>query len=157
MKHTPQSDSEKTSAPELTPYRRARAFVYTVINALLEGKFATGIHDVAHFEQVIQEHLANGTQQDCALAPFAPSPEGPPRPKRRRGQQPGAKGPRRQLRADLPEQIINHTLEHGQLICPGCGKVRPELRLREESQEIGWEVRLVRRRHVRFRYGPSCQ
>jgi len=87
----------------------------------------------------------------------APSAEGAARPKRRRGQQPGAKGPRRQLRADLPEQIINHTLEHGQLICPGCGKVRPELRLREESQEIGWEVRLVRRRHVRFRYGPSCQ
>ena len=69
----------------------------------------------------------------------------------------GAKGPRRQLRADLPEQIIHHTLEPEQLVCPCCGKVRPELSLREQSQEIGWEVRLVRRRHVRFRYGPSCQ
>jgi transposase len=87
----------------------------------------------------------------------APSAEGAPRPKGRRGQQPGAKGPKRQLRADLPEQIINHTLEPWQLVCPGCGKVRPELSLREQSQEIGWEVRLVRRRHVRFRYGPSCQ
>ena len=77
--------------------------------------------------------------------------------KRRRGQQPGATGPKRQVRADLPEQIIHHTLEPWQLVCPGCGKVRPELSLREESQEIGWEVRLVRRRHVRFRYGPSCQ
>ena len=86
-----------------------------------------------------------------------PSAEGAPHPKRRRGQQPGAKGPRRQLRADLPEQVINHTLETGQLVCPCCGKVRPELSLREQSQEIGWEVRLVRRRHVRFRYGPSCQ
>jgi transposase len=87
----------------------------------------------------------------------APSAEGAPRPKGRRGQQPGAKGPKRQLRADLPEQIIHHTLEPWQLVCPGCGKVRPELSLREQSQEIGWEVRLVRRRHVRFRYGPSCQ
>jgi hypothetical protein len=87
----------------------------------------------------------------------APSAEGAPRPKRRRGQQPGAKGPRRQLRADLPEQVIHHTLEPSQLICPGCGKVRPELSLQEQSQEIGWEVRLVRRRHVRHRYGPSCQ
>jgi len=87
----------------------------------------------------------------------APSAEGAPRPKRRRGQQPGARGPKRQVPADLPEQIIHHTREPWQLVCPCCGKVRPELSLREESQEIGWEVRLVRRRHVRFRYGPSCQ
>jgi len=86
-----------------------------------------------------------------------PSAPGAVRPKRRRGQQPGAKGPQRRVRADLPEQIINHTLAPGQLVCPDCGKVRPELSLTEESQEIGWEVRLVRRRHVRHRYGPSCQ
>jgi len=71
MKHTPQSDSEKTSAPELTPYRRARAFGYTVINALLEGKFATGIQDVAHFEQVIQDHLA---MEPNKIAPWCRSP-----------------------------------------------------------------------------------
>ena len=71
MKHTPQSDSEKTSAPELTPYRRARAFGYTVINALLEGKFATGIQDVAHFEQVIQDHLA---MEPNKIAPWHRSP-----------------------------------------------------------------------------------
>ena len=82
---------------------------------------------------------------------------GPPRPKRRRGQQPGAKGPKRQMRLDLPEQIIHHTLEPEQLVCSCCGKVRPELSLQEQSQEIGWEVRLVRRCHVRARYGPSCQ
>jgi transposase len=61
------------------------------------------------------------------------------------------------VRADLPEPIIHHTLEPSQLVCPCCGKLRPELSLREQSQEIGWEVRLVRRRHVRFRYGPNCQ
>ena len=36
-----------------------------------------------------------------------PSAEGAPRPKRRRGQQPGAKGPQRRVRADLPEQILS--------------------------------------------------
>src|SRR5664279_4487138 len=71
MKHTPQRDLEKTSAPELTPYRRARAFGYTVINALLEGKFAAGIHDVAHFEQVIQDHLA---MEPNKIAPWHRSP-----------------------------------------------------------------------------------
>src|ERR1035438_3137305 len=90
-------------------------------------------------------------------SPGTPGATGVPRPKRRRWQPPGAKGPRRQARLDLPEQIINHTLAPSQLVCPCCGKVRPELSLTEQSQEIGWEVRLVRRRHVRFRYGPSCQ
>jgi hypothetical protein len=71
MKHTPQSDSERTSAPELPPYRRARAFGYTVINALLEGKFAAGIQDVAHFEQVIQDHLA---MEPNKIAPWHRSP-----------------------------------------------------------------------------------
>ena len=109
-------------------------------------------------------------QQFGRKSESGPNPEGSPpqptgapgaqdaaSPKRRRGQQPGAKGPRRKVRADLPEQIIHHTLAPSQLVCPCCGKVRPELSLKEESQEIGWEVRLVRRRHVRFRYGPSCQ
>ena len=48
----------------------------------------------------------------------APNAEGAPGPKRRRGQQPGAKGPRRRVRSDLPEQIINHTLAPSQLVCP---------------------------------------
>jgi hypothetical protein len=61
------------------------------------------------------------------------------------------------LLGHLLQQIFHHTLTPSQLVCPWCGKVRPELSLREESQEIGWEVRLVRRRYVRFRYGPSCQ
>ena len=76
---------------------------------------------------------------------------------RRRGQQPGAKGPKRQGRGNLPAQVIDHTLEESQRTCGVCGKVHPELALREESQEVGWEVRLVRRVHRRFRYGPSCQ
>ena len=104
------------------------------------------------------ESRPNPGAEVSASPPARPAPRAPrPSPKRRRGQQPGAKGPQRRVRADLPEQIIHHTLEPSQLVCPCCGKVRPELSLREQSQEIGWEVRLVRRRHVRFRYGPSCQ
>ena len=76
---------------------------------------------------------------------------------RRRGQQAGGKGPKRKRRENLGEQIIDHTLEESQRTCGVCGKVHPELALREQSQEVGWEVRLVRRVHRRFRYGPSCQ
>lgn len=75
----------------------------------------------------------------------------------RRGQQRGGKGPKRQRRGNLPEQVINHTLEESGRTCGVCGKVHPQLAMWEESQEVGWEVRLVRRVHRRFRYGPSCQ
>ena len=68
-----------------------------------------------------------------------------------------AKGPQRQRRLDLPEHIIEHRLGEAERTCPICGKLRPELRLTEESQQIEWEVRLVGHRHVRHRYGPSCE
>ena len=76
---------------------------------------------------------------------------------RPRGQQRGGKGPARRLRLHLPEQIVEHRLSQAERTCPRCGKLRPELRLTEESQQIEWEVRLVRHRHVRHRYGPSCE
>ncbi len=77
--------------------------------------------------------------------------------RRRRGQQPGGQGPKRQRRLALPEQTTHYTLSEAERTCPLCGKVRPELGLTAESEEIEWEVRLVRRRHVRHRYGPSCE
>lgn len=96
------------------------------------------------------------TENGCAATTGTAEEAGLGQTRRRRGQQRGAKGPKRKARCDLPEQIIHHTLEESQRICACCGKVRPELSLQEQSHEIGWEVRLVRRRHVRFRYGPSC-
>jgi transposase len=77
-----------------------------------------------------------------------------PRP---RGQQRGGKGPKRLRRLHLPEHIIDHRLSEAERTCPRCGKLRPELGLSEESEQIEWEVRLVRHRHVRHRYGPSCE
>jgi transposase len=86
----------------------------------------------------------------AAAEPEAPAP-------RARGQQRGSKGPQRQRRLDLPEQLIEHRLREAERTCPICGKLRPALRLTEESQQIEWEVRLVGHRHVRHRYGPSCE
>ena len=40
--------------------------------------------------------------------------------------------------------------------CARCGEIRPATGLTEQSEEIEWKVRLVRRRHVHHRYGPSC-
>jgi transposase len=76
--------------------------------------------------------------------------------KRRRGQQPGGPGPKRQRRLHLPEQTTHHLLSEAERTCPICGKLRPASGLTEESEEVEWKVRLVRHRHVRHRYGPSC-
>jgi transposase len=76
---------------------------------------------------------------------------------RARGQQRGGPGPKRQRRWQLPEQVVEHRLSEAQRSCPLCGKLRPELGLTEQSEQIEWEVRWVRHRHVRHRYGPSCE
>jgi transposase len=76
--------------------------------------------------------------------------------KRGRGQQPGAKGPKRKRRLNLPEQITQHTIPENERTCPICGKIRPETGLTEESEEIEWKICVMRHRHVRHRYGPSC-
>jgi transposase len=82
--------------------------------------------------------------------------EPPAQRKRKRGQQPGGKGPKRQRRLNLPQEITHHHLREEERTCPICHKVRPEIGLTEESEEIEWEVCLKRRRHIRHCYGPSC-
>jgi transposase len=76
--------------------------------------------------------------------------------KRKRGQQPGRKGPKRRARENIPQEITHHTLAEPERTCEVCGLIRPETGLTQESEEIEWEVKLVRRRHIRHRYGPSC-
>lgn len=93
---------------------------------------------------------------DAGPANKGPAAQGTAGGKRGRGQQRGAKGPKRQRPVNLPVTDIDHRLEEAQRVCPCCGKVRPEIGLTEDSEEIGWEVRLVRRRHKRHRYGPAC-
>ena len=75
---------------------------------------------------------------------------------RKRGQQPGGQGPKRRRRLNLPQETTHHHLSEQERTCQICGKIRPELGLTQESEEIEWEVRLKRRRHVRHSYGPSC-
>ena len=78
------------------------------------------------------------------------------RGRRKRGQQPGAKGPKRRLRLNLPEEATHHQLSEPERTCAICHKIRPEIGLTEESEQIEWEICLKRRRHIRHCYGPSC-
>jgi transposase len=95
---------------------------------------------------------AEGSQK-----PAQPAAAGGASPtKRRRGQQRGGKGPKRRRRLHLPEETTHHTFTEAERTCCLCGKIRPEAGLTEESEEIEWKVCLMRHRHVRHRYGPSC-
>ena len=76
---------------------------------------------------------------------------------RKRGKQPGAKGYGRKRREALPVEEVFHPLPDEAARCPGCGAPFVVFPGSEDSEEIHWEVRLIRRVHKRMRYQPTCQ
>jgi transposase len=98
----------------------------------------------------------SGTQGGAQSAVAANPGAGDGQSKRRRGHQPGARGPKRLRRLHLPVQTTHHTLSEAERTCRICGKVRPDLGLTEQSEQIEWKVTLVRHIHIRHRYGRGC-
>ena len=85
-----------------------------------------------------------------------PSEDAPVPAGRKRGQQPGQKGHGRKRRTGLSTQEIVHTLPPDQKKCPRCSRPFRIFPGTEDSDEISWEVVLVRRIHQRVRYQPTC-
>jgi len=79
-----------------------------------------------------------------------------PDKKRNRGKQPGAKGYGRKLHPDLPTEEVDRDLPQDEKHCRICGKPYKEFPKTEDSEEIHWEVRLVRRVYKRRRYYSTC-
>jgi transposase len=77
-------------------------------------------------------------------------------PGRKRGKQPGAKGYGRRRRTNLPVVEVAHDLPEPQKRCPICGKPFVVFPGTEDSEELDWEVHVVRRVHRRARYLRSC-
>jgi len=77
-------------------------------------------------------------------------------PQRRRGKQRGAKGYGRRRRTNLPAVQTVHDLPQAQRRCPICGKPFLLFPGTEDSEEVDWEVHIVRRLHRRLRYLKSC-
>lgn len=75
---------------------------------------------------------------------------------RKRGKQPGAKGYGRKRRLGLSTEEFHHRVPDEQQRCPECGKPWVCFPGTEDSDEIHWEVRLVRLIHKRARYLPTC-
>ncbi|MEA3508232.1 MAG: IS66 family transposase [Synergistota bacterium] len=75
---------------------------------------------------------------------------------RNRGQQPGAKGHGRRNHDELATQVIEHVLTKDSQHCPYCGLPFKETADTEDSEDVHWEVRLIRRIHKRKRYKRTC-
>jgi len=84
------------------------------------------------------------------------SPKASSAVQRKRGKQPGAKGYGRKRRLGLPTEEIHHRIPDEQQRCPKCGKPWVGFPGTEDSDEIHWEVHLVRLIHKRSRYLPTC-
>ena len=80
---------------------------------------------------------------------------------RARGQQPGSAGHGRTLRKNLPVEEVVLDLCEQQRRCPRCCLVWESFGSPQTSEQIEWEVRLVRRRTIRPKYrrpsGCRCQ
>ena len=75
---------------------------------------------------------------------------------RKRGQQQGKKSAGRRRHSELPVEEFVHDLAELKRCCPNCGLGYDDFHGTEDSEEIHWEVRLMRRVHRRKRYRRSC-
>ena len=101
---------------------------------------------------------ADGSESKSAESAEQSDAQGAPgKGKRKRGQQPGGKGPKRQRRANLSVEIVHHTIPESERTCSICHETAVDTGLTEESERIEWEVRLKRCRDVRHIYrGCGC-
>ena len=76
-------------------------------------------------------------------------------PAPRRGARFGHKGHGRKI-PDLPEVTVIHEIPDEQMYCPNCGKPRELTGIEEVSYEIDYEVRFVRKKHVRRKAISTC-
>ena len=64
---------------------------------------------------------------------------------------------RKQHTEPLPEQEIYHTLLDNDCNCPSCGAPRKSLNATEDSEEIDYQIKVVRIKHKRKVYKKTCE
>ena len=77
--------------------------------------------------------------------------------KRSRGQQVGTPGHGRKKRENLPTVEILHDLKEHEKTCPVCGLGFEQLPMTSDSEDIHFEVHVIRRVHKRKSYIPTCR
>lgn len=76
--------------------------------------------------------------------------------KRSRGQQEGSPGHGRKRRTNLPSIEVLHDLKEDEKYCSLCGLPFRLFPVTQDSEDIHYEIRLIRRIHKRKCYVPTC-
>lgn len=109
---------------------------------------------------LLQQQVFGKKSEKCKKTPPAtpakPGTIGLAVEKRKRGKQRGTKGYGRKCHQELATEEIIYPLPEASQSCPHCGKGFKKFPGTDDSEEIDWEVRLVRRVHKRLRYQPTC-
>lgn len=91
----------------------------------------------------------------ASTEPATPSSDGPAA-RRSRGHQPGAPGHGRHRHPNLPEVVVDHEVPTAERRCPRCRLPYRDLGDAQPTEELDWEVRVIRRVHRRHRYLRTC-
>ena len=102
-----------------------------------------------------EQQLFGRKTESSAATPAATTSRPDPAP-RRRGQQPGRKGPRRRDYAHLPAVHEDHQLPPDACCCRRCGRPFAPVSGTEDSTILEIEVQAHRRVIHRHRYRPTC-
>jgi len=94
--------------------------------------------------QAVQQTEVPESAGDCAPAQGG-----------KRGARFGHQGYGRKI-PDLPEITVIHDIPNDEMYCPNCGKLRSLSGFAEVSYEIDYEIRFVRKKHIRKKTFNTC-
>lgn len=105
-----------------------------------------------------QTEQSKDTQENDSNEQDLPArPDNSQEKKRSRGQQPGTPGHGRKPRNNLPGVEVIYDLKEHEKYCPICGLSFSPFPATKDSEDIHYEIRVVRRIHKRKMYLPTCQ
>jgi len=139
---------------QLTRKQQAQITELTQQNEALKAKVSQLQKQV--FGRKSEQRRSSAPEDQGGEQDVFSSPKTSPAGLRKRGKQPGAKGYGRKRRLKLPTEEFHHRIPDEQQRCPKCGKPWVGFPGTEDSDEIHWEVRLVRHIHKRSCYLPTC-
>ena len=121
-------------------------------------------HSVVELRRQVDYRRAQQVRADEGLSPRNQRPnqetsvdsEAAAESKKNRGKRPWLKDYGRKRRTGLSTEEIGHELPKEEQCCPICGKPFTSFPGSEDSEEIHWEVHLIRHVHKRARYRPTC-